>query len=136
MALEAFCLAEQPASESARKRLVASIMRATAEKLANTPAVTRSSYVHPLVIEAFEAGRLAPAVLATTPRAGLDRAESALTRLLEEELTGRAAVASADARNGSGGGRPQSRIRRREKRTWLTKVSTASGRSSTTSMSA
>lgn len=35
------------------RRLVAAAMRETAEALGNTPAVTRQSYVHPAVVEAF-----------------------------------------------------------------------------------
>lgn len=83
MALAALCEAEPPTSDSASKRLVASVMRTTSEQLANTPAVTRSSYVHPLVVEAFESARLHPAMLGAT-RQGLDQAETALMRFLED----------------------------------------------------
>ena len=50
---------EQAASTSAaaRRRAVAATMRDVAAFLGNTPAVTRSSYVDPRVIAAFEEGR-------------------------------------------------------------------------------
>ena len=60
--------------------------RETAETLANTPAVTRSSYVHPLVVEAFEDEAAAILNADRPTRKRLDRAETALMRLLEEEF--------------------------------------------------
>jgi DNA topoisomerase-1 len=84
-ALAALCAAEEPASETARKRLVASVIRDSAERLSNTPAVARSSYVHPIVMGAFESGLATPTLLQGPPRAGLDKAETALMRLLEAE---------------------------------------------------
>jgi DNA topoisomerase-1 len=68
------------------KRIIASVMRTVSEELANTPAVTRSSYVHPLVVEAFEAEDLKRSELFGTPRTGLDPAETALMRFLEGAL--------------------------------------------------
>ncbi len=82
-ALAALCEAEPPTSETAAKKVVAKVMRETAEKLVNTPAVTRSSYVHPLVVEAFVSEQLTPAILNRATRNGLSQAETALMRFLE-----------------------------------------------------
>ena len=65
-------------------------MRETAEALANTPAVARSSYVHPLVVEAFADERLDRSILQGPTRSGLDQAETALMRFLEECFLGEA----------------------------------------------
>ena len=66
-------------------------MRQTSEKLANTPAVARSSYVHPMVVEAFETDGLTTAMLRGAPRNGLSQAETALMRFLEKTFEGRTA---------------------------------------------
>jgi len=49
---------ELPESAKAAERVVARVIREVAERLGNTPAVCRKSYIHPLVIEAFAAGKL------------------------------------------------------------------------------
>ena len=54
-----------PTSESARKRAVARAVKETAEHLGNTPAVCRSSYIDPRVIDRYNDGR--------TIRAALDK---------------------------------------------------------------
>jgi DNA topoisomerase-1 len=46
-----------PASVSEEKRSVAAVMRLVAKQLGNTPAVTRSSYVSPAVVEQYLDGR-------------------------------------------------------------------------------
>ncbi|MFD2236771.1 DNA topoisomerase IB [Aureimonas populi] len=78
---------ESAGTPSRRKRAVASAMRAVSELLRNTPAVARSSYVHPEIITAFEEERLSPSLLKGRPRAGLTRVESGLMRFLEEVAT-------------------------------------------------
>lgn len=58
--LAAAALAEAPgpeASKTARKRAVAGAMREVSEFLGNTPALARSSYVDPRVVDAYEEGR-------------------------------------------------------------------------------
>ena len=61
--LAAIYLAEQaerhgfPESETEQKRSVTAVMRRVAERLGNTPAVTRSSYVSPAVVEQYLDGR-------------------------------------------------------------------------------
>jgi DNA topoisomerase-1 len=44
-----------PASEAAAKRMVVGVVRDVAEHLGNTPAVARSAYIDPRVVERFEA---------------------------------------------------------------------------------
>jgi DNA topoisomerase-1 len=55
----AIALAEAgpPATETEAKRKVAAVMRQVAAKLGNTPAVARSSYVSPAVVEQYLDGR-------------------------------------------------------------------------------
>jgi DNA topoisomerase IB len=48
---------EAPDSEAARKRAVTRVVQEVASYLGNTPAVCRSSYIDPRVIEAYEQGR-------------------------------------------------------------------------------
>ena len=57
--LAAIELAEHgtPETEAEAKRRVAAVMRKVAEKLGNTPAVARSSYVSPAVVEQYLDGR-------------------------------------------------------------------------------
>jgi DNA topoisomerase-1 len=58
--LAAAALTEAPgldASATARKRAVAAVMREVAEYLGNTPALVRSAYVDPRVVDAYEEGR-------------------------------------------------------------------------------
>jgi DNA topoisomerase-1 len=134
-ALAALAEAERPEAERRRKSLVASVMRDTAEQLANTPAVTRSSYVHPMVVEAFEEEALDDGVLKGATRVGLDKAETALMRFLEESVAP-PQDALAPARNAPRRSRVTRWTKREEKRTWPRRRSTRSGRSSTASTSA
>ncbi|MBO3084565.1 DNA topoisomerase IB [Cellulomonas fengjieae] len=46
-----------PASERARRRVLTQVVRDVAEELGNTPAVCRSSYIDPRVIESWERGQ-------------------------------------------------------------------------------
>ena len=57
-ALEHLARLEPRPSENGKRRQIKSALRAVATELANTPAVCKRSYVHSLVIEAFETGRL------------------------------------------------------------------------------
>jgi DNA topoisomerase I len=66
-----------------------SAIDATAEKLGNTREVCRSSYLHPLIPEAFRTGALQNAWAGSRRGAWLDRAESAVNRLIEDEAAGR-----------------------------------------------
>jgi DNA topoisomerase I len=49
-------LATRPASRTARKRAVSAAVKQVAHYLGNTPAVARSSYIDPRVIDCFQAG--------------------------------------------------------------------------------
>ena len=57
--LAAIALAERgvPETEAEKKRTIAAVMRIVGEKLGNTPAIARASYVSPAVVEQFVEGR-------------------------------------------------------------------------------
>jgi DNA topoisomerase I len=88
--LAAIAFAEHgpPESEAEAKRQVASVMRAVGDKLGNTPAVARSSYVSPAVVEQYLDGRtiddFRPRHLRVVGArdSGLDHEERALLALL------------------------------------------------------
>jgi DNA topoisomerase-1 len=71
-----------------QKRAVAAVMRQVAEKLGNTPAVTRSSYVSPAVVEQYLDGRTIEDFrprhlrIVTARHIGLDLEEQATLSLL------------------------------------------------------
>jgi DNA topoisomerase I len=80
---------EPAASETGRKRQLARVMRAISERLANTPAVVRKSYVHAVVVEAFASGALRKAHEGARGRPGLRRAEKTVARLVTRMKRGR-----------------------------------------------
>jgi DNA topoisomerase IB len=100
--IAAISLAEHgPAeSETEAKRVVAGVMRAVGERLGNTPAVARSSYVSPAVVEQYLDGRtiedFRPRHLRVVGArdTGLDREEQALLSLLRSWRIRRARVAA------------------------------------------
>ena len=100
--LAAIALAEHgPAeTETESKRIVAGVMRAVGERLGNTPAVARSSYVSPAVVEQYLDGRtiddFRPRHLRVVGARskGLDREERALLGLLRSWRIRRAQVAA------------------------------------------
>jgi DNA topoisomerase I len=57
LAAVAFAERELPDGEAERKRSVAAVMRQVAQRLGNTPAVARASYVSPAVVEQYLDGR-------------------------------------------------------------------------------
>lgn len=61
----------------------------TAEKLGNTREVCRSSYLHPLIPEAFRNGGLHSAWVRSRRGTWLGRAESAVNRVIDDEDAGR-----------------------------------------------
>jgi DNA topoisomerase-1 len=77
-----------PETPTEAKRSVAAVMRLVAERLGNTPAVTRASYVSPAVVEQYLDGRtiddFRPRHLRIVGArdVGLDQEEQALTSLL------------------------------------------------------
>jgi len=75
-------------SKGEQKRAVAAVMRSVAERLGNTPAVTRASYVSPAVVEQYFDGRTIDDFrprhlrIVTARDIGLDREEQATLSLL------------------------------------------------------
>jgi DNA topoisomerase-1 len=76
-ALEALSLSPKPATKTEAKRTLNTCVKAVAGLLGNTPAVCRAAYIHPKVLEAFEASQL-PKRRTASPRAR----ELALLRLV------------------------------------------------------
>jgi DNA topoisomerase-1 len=83
----------QPAAgdRGARKNVVEAIKQ-TADRLGNTPAVARSSYVHPAVLEAYLAGSIRGAQVQAAeeqempPAGATPREEAAVRTLLRQRL--------------------------------------------------
>jgi DNA topoisomerase I len=67
-----------------RKKAVIAAADEASKILVNTRNVARASYIHPSVIEAYEAGKLESSLLRGRIRKGLSRIESALMRFLEK----------------------------------------------------
>jgi DNA topoisomerase-1 len=87
LAAEAFAIAREPNSKTARRREEAAVMRAVSEQLGNTPAVARRSYVDPRVVSAYEQGlTIAPALQRAkrqrTPEARRETIERATARMI------------------------------------------------------
>jgi DNA topoisomerase-1 len=83
----------QPAdSATAMKKNVVAVMRETAGRLGNTPAVARKSYVHPAVLEAYMDGRVGGALVevaeeqTTPPPEATEEEEEAVIALLGQRL--------------------------------------------------
>jgi DNA topoisomerase-1 len=83
-----FAQQDPPENPTQAKRRIAAVMRQVAEKLGNTPAVARSSYVSPAVVEQYLDGRtiddFRPRHLRVVGArdVGLDREEQATLSLL------------------------------------------------------
>jgi DNA topoisomerase-1 len=73
-----------PESESDARRTLAAVMRTVGGELGNTPAVARTSYVSPVVVDEFLAGRTLADFRAAgrPPRRHLSASEAALVDLL------------------------------------------------------
>ena len=56
LAAAAFVDADPPVNKTVTKRVESAVMKEVAEELGNTPAVARSSYVDPRVVEGYEKG--------------------------------------------------------------------------------
>uniref|UniRef100_B0T804 DNA topoisomerase n=1 Tax=Caulobacter sp. (strain K31) TaxID=366602 RepID=B0T804_CAUSK len=76
-ALEALSLSPKPETQTEAKRTLNTCVKAVAGLLGNTPAVCRAAYIHPKVLDAFEASQL-PKRRPASPRAR----ELALLRLV------------------------------------------------------
>jgi len=82
LAAQEFSLLEPENAEARRRKQIMAVMRKVAERLGNTPAVTRKSYVHARIVEAFMAGGL-PSLLKKCRTVGLrKRSESLVKRLI------------------------------------------------------
>jgi DNA topoisomerase-1 len=83
-----------------QKRAVAAVMRRVAERLGNTPAVTRASYVSPAVVEQYLDGRTIEDFrprhlrIVTARDIGLDQEEQATLSLLRSYRIRRARQAA------------------------------------------
>jgi DNA topoisomerase-1 len=93
LAFRALKAAERPTEAGEARRTVVSAVRATAERLGNTPAIARESYVHPAVLKAYLGAGGVPAAFASPRRAIAPLApptpaeEAALLRLLRAKRT-------------------------------------------------
>ncbi len=88
LAAEAFAVAREPTSKTARRREEAAVMRAVAAELGNTPAVARRAYVDPRVVMAYEQGiTIGPAVRRAkrqrSPEARRETIERATARMIK-----------------------------------------------------
>ena len=102
----------QPADgEHGAKRNVVEAIRQTADRLGNTPAVARGSYVHPAVLDAYLEGSIRGALVqaaeeqATPPTAATPREEAAVRALLRQRLEDDAARSRARPRGARRSGR-------------------------------
>jgi DNA topoisomerase I len=78
-----FLVDQREGTTSARRKAIIGVARRICEELANTPIVTRKSYIHPLILSHFENGMLAGSD-PVKARAGQTAAESRLMRFLAE----------------------------------------------------
>jgi DNA topoisomerase I len=85
LALRYLRISESPSSSTAGKRLVSGAIKSVAQELGNTPAVCRKAYVHPVVVNAYLEGSLAPeaGIAEVKPESGLSEEEHCLLALLE-----------------------------------------------------
>lgn len=77
------------ASETARKKAVTKIVKRVAKRLGNTPAIARSSYIDPRVIEAYQDGvsvpKLRKAIKKIQPKKYLSVDEQCVLKLLNSD---------------------------------------------------
>jgi DNA topoisomerase-1 len=71
-------------SEAQQRRQIAGVMKDVSERLANTPAIVRKSYVHAVVVEGFLSGDLHEAYEHARSRSGVRRVEKALGALVKQ----------------------------------------------------
>ena len=106
LAFRALRALQPPDGPADARRDVAAAMRVTADRLGNTPAVARNSYVHPAVIDAFMDGSIGDALVEATEDAGeaaaaaTEEETEALIALVDDRLA--ADAARADRRRRSG----------------------------------
>ena len=103
----------------ATKKAVVEAMRETAERLGNTPAVARKSYVHPAVLDAYMAGDIGDALVEVAeeqvapPARPTEEEEAAVVALLRQRMAHDRRAASRRSgrsrRSGSSARRPRTR---------------------------
>jgi DNA topoisomerase-1 len=87
LALRYLRLCEAPQSPTAAKREVSTAIKSVAHDLGNTPAVCRSAYIHPRVLDAFTEGSLPDGeAVPNHPSVGLSDEEKSVLRLLKASL--------------------------------------------------
>jgi DNA topoisomerase I len=82
-ALEMLAAVEPASTARGRRKQIVEAIKAAAERLGNTPAICRKSYVHPAVLTAFEAGALGDFTTQLTRARSNSAARSAVGTLLE-----------------------------------------------------
>jgi DNA topoisomerase-1 len=80
LAAQTLVEAERPTSDNHAKHMMAACVKAVSQRLGNTPAVCRSSYIHPGVLKAYAEDALAQ--LFKGPCATADQLEAALLRFI------------------------------------------------------
>lgn len=85
LAMESLMQAEAPSSITAAKRTLSQTIKEVAARLGNTPAICRKCYIHPAVMNAYQAGRLTDLQSAGAKPSGLRRQERLVLALLERE---------------------------------------------------
>jgi DNA topoisomerase-1 len=79
-----------PVNAAAGRRIIAKVVKDVAAELRNTPATCRKYYIHPKIIELFQAGELARklarcrSAIKRSSSAGLSRDEQAVLKLLKQ----------------------------------------------------
>jgi DNA topoisomerase I len=107
LAYRALRALDEPATPTEAKRNVVSAIRDTADRLGNTSAVCRASYVHPVVVEAYLDPRLRGALLGAAEATGTQpgpvtpKEERAVVRLLERRLARDASRSRSKAQSAS-----------------------------------
>jgi DNA topoisomerase-1 len=81
LAAQTLARSDRPTSDSHAKHVVAVCVTAVSQRLGNTPAVCRSSYIHPAVFGAYAKDQLSRAF--RDPAAPADQLEAALLRFLK-----------------------------------------------------
>lgn len=78
---------EEDASKTAQKKIVTNVVKKVAKRLGNTPAIARSSYIDPRIIEAFEDGvsipKLQKAIATMRPKKYMSVDEQCVLRLIQ-----------------------------------------------------
>lgn len=86
LALTHLCSVGHCEREGEKRAAVAKAAKLVSQDLRNTPAVARSSYIHPSIITAFEKDALHESLIKGRKRKGLSRKETALMRFFEAQL--------------------------------------------------